>query len=169
MNAISATHSNFDLLPPPDEALWRRLAREVAKDIVPIDEILKHFAVTKQAWAFIFPSPIFQRMLTAEIEQWNSADGTMDRVKLKALVMIEEVLPEMFAKMLDPRENLTAKTEVFKNIAKIAEVGQTSTPVGAGGERFSVTINLGNAKPIVIDQQLPQQVIESDDFGSEEA
>ena len=79
---------------------------------------------------------------------------------LKSLAMVEESLPEFYARMHDPRESLSAKTEVLKAISRFAGVGVVGTEVGMG-ERLTVNINLGgDAKLTVTKDVTPRGNIE---------
>lgn len=145
--AVSATQVPAKLANSPHaqaELLLVRLAREIAMDIHPIEVILKNHEVDDKKWQQIQESQRFKGLLGAAVEEWNSSLNTAERVKLKALSCIEEALPEFFGKMHDANENLPAKVkalEVFGNFAGLnAKLAQMS---GVGGEKFSVTINLG--------------------------
>lgn len=126
------------------ELMLVRLTREIAMDIHPIEVILKNHKIDDAQWQIIQQSQRFRGLLATAVEEWSSALNTAERVKIKSLSCIEEALPEFFGKMHDPNENLPAKVkalEVFGNFAglnaKLAQMG------GNGGEKFSVTINLG--------------------------
>ena len=76
--------------------------------------------------------------------------------------MLEESLPEAFARIHDATENLSAKTELWKLIARLAGAGMAGTGVeGGGGEKFSVTINLGADSSLRIEKELSPQVIDA--------
>ena len=154
-----------DLTPKPAdfELTLLKLAREIAMDIKPVEDILKTLEITPENWETIQQNPYFQGVLRAEIEAWNAAQNTAERVKLKTLAMVEEALPEFYARMHDPKEPLPAKTDVLKTISKFAGIGGSNFDASMGGERLSVTINLGADQTLRIEKQLPQQVIEHED------
>jgi len=124
--------------------LYLKLAREIATDLYDIETILNANQITAEQWEKIKNDPTFQRILGAEVAAWNSAINTLERTKLKAGVMIEEWLPEAYARMSDSRENLTAKTELAKLVTRIAGMGLNDAHVvGGTGERITISINLG--------------------------
>lgn len=123
-------------------------------DLHPLETILKSHEISTAQWETLQVNPRFQRVLQSEIEAWNSAANTAERVKLKSLSFVEEALPEFYARAHDPRETLTAKVEVLKTIGRFAGVGITGTDTAAVGERFSVTINLG-ADTLKIEKSQP--------------
>lgn len=137
------------------------LAREIAMDIAPLETILEGASITPEQWEIISQSGRFKSLLAAEAEAWNTALNTHERVKLKAAAMMEEWLPELNSRLHDRGENLTAKIEGGKLLAKIASVGERVMGDGdGGGERFSVTINLGADTQLKFEKELPAKVIE---------
>lgn len=123
--------------------LYFKLAREIAVDLHEIETILKNNQINPDEWETIKTDPAFGRILSACVEAWNRAENTSERVKLKSGVLIEEWLLEANARIHDTKELLTAKTEVVKVLANLAGMGKAAPAEGGGGQRFSVTINLG--------------------------
>lgn len=82
-------------------------------------------------------------MLAAEERAWNEAENLPDRVRLKALSFCEEWLPEAYERVHDPNENLTAKTDVIKTVAKMAGLDRPPPLEAGGGSGFKVVINMG--------------------------
>jgi len=152
------------LLPVSNETdvQFLRLAREVAMDLNDIETILKNHQLTSNQWETIQKNPHFLRLLESEILAWQAASNTHERTKLKAGMLIEEWLVEANARIHDKGELLSAKTEVVKLLANIADMGKSRVDPngGLGGERFSVTINLGADRQITINKQVTPKVIE---------
>lgn len=136
------------------------LAREIARDMNPIQTILESRQIDANEWERIQANPHFQRVLSAEVEAWQSANNVGERVRLKALHFVEEALPEFFQRAHDPRETLNAKTEVLKTITRLAGIGNSMGETGAMGEKFSVTINLGADQTLKIEKTVTPQVID---------
>lgn len=155
MTAITSKPPSFH------DATLLKLAREIAMDIRPIEAILETHAVPQSRWDEIQELPTFRSYLRQCLEEWNSATNTQERVRLKALSMVEESLPEFYARMHDQNENLPAKTELLKTIAKFAGVGGTVDTQGTG-ERLTVTINLGADQQLKIERDVTPQVIEGE-------
>lgn len=151
-------------LPKPlavvDDLTVMKLARELAKDIQPLEVILKFMALSPAQWDKINAMPHFQTVLRQECEAWAGASNTAERVKLKSLAFVEELLPEFYTRAHDTRELLSAKTEVLKTVARFAGVGATGGGDGGLSEKFSVTINLGADRTLKIEKNLPTQVID---------
>jgi hypothetical protein len=138
-----------------------KLAREIAMDMRTLDDILELHNVKREEWDVISALPLFQQYLRQCIEEWHSAANTQDRVRLKSLAFVEEALPEFYARAHDPNENLNAKVEVLKTVARFAGVGG-SVDGSVTGERLTVTINLGADQQLKIEKNIGPQVIEGD-------
>lgn len=147
---------------PSDDRLFLSLAREVAMDIHPIETILVNHGLTPEKWEHIQKNARFDQLLKAAVEEWNSALNTADRVKIKALACVEEALPEFFSKMHDPNETLPAKVRSLEVFANLAGFTKNAQVVGGGGERFSVTINLGSDQQLKITSPAPEMIDVSD-------
>lgn len=152
------TDSQVIAAPPPasmdfgDDVLLK-LARELAMDMRELPAVLDLMEMTAEDFEQVKASPVFQRYLRSAVEEWNSATNTSERVKLKSLAMVEESLPEFYARMHDPKETLANKTEVLKTISRFAGVGgQVST--GASAERMVVTINLGADRQLRVEKDI---------------
>lgn len=138
------------------------LAREIAADLRTVNEILEIHKVTTPEWERIRTNPQFTKLLQSCIEEWNSAGNTPERIKLKSLIFIEEALPEFYSRAHDPKETLTAKTEVLKTVSRLAGVGGNAGDQVNAGERMVVTINLGADHQLKIEKEVTSKVIEGD-------
>lgn len=148
-------------LEPQDvnELTLLKLSREIARDIHDIETILERYGIDAELWSHISKLPRFNALLQSEIEAWHGAGNTPERVKIKSLSFVEELLPEMYARAHDPREPLSSKVELLKTIGKFGGVGLTSFE-GALGEKLSVTINLGADSQLKFEKDITPQVVE---------
>lgn len=113
-------------------------------DMHPIDSILERYDLTPVQWHQLQKWPRFKALLQDAVTSWQGALNTHERTKLKAAAMMEEFLPELNTRMHDSNENLPAKIEGAKLVARIAQMGVSEAGIiGAGGEKVSITINLG--------------------------
>lgn len=135
-----------------------KLAREIAMDIRPLEDILAAHGVEQSTWDSISSAPSFQSLLRSEVEAWQSATNTAERVKIKSLAFVEEALPEFYARAHDPKEALNAKVEVLKTISKFAGVGNSVDGTNIG-EKLTVTINLGSDHSLKIEKDVTPRVI----------
>lgn len=146
-----------------DHVTQLKLAREIAMDIRALDDILASHGVDPSKWAVISASPRFQALLRSEVESWESATNTAERVKIKSLAFVEESLPEFFARAHDRREPLNSKVEVLKTVAKFAGVGGSGVDGSIAGEKLSVTINLGSDHSLKIEKDVTSKVIDHEE------
>ncbi len=151
MTAMTWQESSFN------DAILLRLAREIAMDIRPIQDILGTYEIDESKWQLIQQNHTFKGYLRGAIEVWASATNTQERVRVKALAMVEESLAEFYARMHDADEALQHKTEVLKTITKLAGL-ETKAGEGGGGEKFTVTINLGADQQVHIEKDITPQV-----------
>ena len=127
-------------------------------DIRPLPDILASHGVEQSNWDSIRETPSFQSLLRSEVEAWQSATNTAERVKIKSLAFVEEALPEFYARAHDPKEPLNSKVEVLKTISKFAGVGG-SADGAITGEKLTVTINLGSDHSLKIEKDVTPRVI----------
>lgn len=141
-----------DLSLPPSEdldALMLKVARNVAQDIYPIEEILKTCGVTGNQYAFFLAHPRFQGYLISEREAWLSAGNIESRTKLKAGIVLETYMDGAYHEMTDIKTPLNQRVELGKMLAKIAGFGEPRSFIdrGAGaGPGFVLQINIGPGK-----------------------
>ena len=121
-------------------------------NIYEIETILENNKINSNEFGSIKSDPEFSRLLDSEVRAWNSASNTLERTKLKAGAMIEEFLPEANKRIHDGGENLPAKTELVKVLAKIAGMSDRDVTGAGNGENFSVTINLGADQKLHFDK-----------------
>jgi hypothetical protein len=144
-----------------DDITLIKVAREIAINHYPLETILERYKIEQDQWEELRLNPRFSELLEREIAEWSGALNTFERTKLKAAAMIEEYLPEGNARIHDSKENLPAKVELLKWLAKIAGMGERDfTTANGSGERFSVTINLGADSKLEFEKPLPARVIE---------
>jgi hypothetical protein len=143
------------------EVLALRVAREIAMGLHDTETILKTHEIDAKTWERLQANPVFRGLVVSEATAWNSALNTHERTKLKAAALVEEWLPEANTRAHDPKETLSAKVELMKLLKGIAGMGITNAADGGGGERLSVTINLGaDSKLIKIEKDVTPKVIE---------
>ncbi len=158
MNAIVEQNTGYNHL------TIVRLAREIAMDIRLIDEILEIQGVSRDNFAKIRATKEFEKVLQNEIEAWNSATNTAERVRLKSLSFVEESLADFYADAVNKNESLSARTEVLKTVARFAGIGGSSVDGAINGEKFLVTINLGADKTLKIEKDVTPKVIDAEDY-----
>jgi hypothetical protein len=145
------------------EELLSLLAKEIAADIKPVETILSEYGIDQGDFASIRNNDRFKVFLHNARIGWNSAQNVEERLKQRAAVTLEESMPEMFARLHDPKEPLSAKAQIGELLRKISGVGSVTAGT-AGTEKFSLVINIGSGEVKAIDGK----VINSTDYSKVE-
>jgi hypothetical protein len=119
------------------------LAREIAMDIQPLENILQARSISDKTWSKLQKNPRFAALIASETEAWQTALNTQERVKIKSAAMLELWLPTLHLRMNDTKETLTGVVEAGKMLSRLAGIGVNGEVVANIGERFSITINMG--------------------------
>jgi hypothetical protein len=123
----------------------RHLVNELAKDIVEVDDLLKHLDITREDYLKISNTRGFREALSVAEREWKSADNVSKRVKLKAAAITEELLLTVFYTARDGQDGLTSKVKALETIAKIGGLGalepSQAMQSGAFGNTFNLQIN----------------------------
>lgn len=119
-----------------------KLAREIAIDMLPMDEVLRLNQVDDEAWAKIQADPRFDAMLASMITDWNSAGNVRQRVQLKAATGFEAFLEHLIEEGHSPNVPLSQKVELGKLLVKIGELEAVRDGINAG-QQMLVQINIG--------------------------
>lgn len=154
---------DYPTIPPGvyDDAKLVKLARQIAMGIKDLPDILFDNSLTQREFAEIQQLPHFAKLLQAEVKAWEGAANTPERIKLKTASMIEEYLPELYARLNDPNEAFMAKIKGLEWAARMASLGERDiSPQGNPGDKVQVIINLGADSKLVYDKQLPRKVID---------
>lgn len=123
----------------------RKLARELAMQILPLEDILNLHQVSAEELERLQGWPSFMRMLAEEIEVWNSALNTKQRVEIKTWSLLEEALPAINEYIHSPTFNDNAKVALIGVMQKQVGIGvKENSTAGASGEKISITINTGS-------------------------
>ncbi len=135
-----------------------KLAREIAMDFRPLKDILEHHRVDHEAFERLKRHPYFARVLNAEVEAWQSAVNTGERVRLKSQAMMEEFLPDLYQRMIAPREDLMKVVKGAELVAKLAQLGESASKENPS-DKVVITINMG-AERLQVAKQVTPQVID---------
>lgn len=135
------------------ENTLRKLSRDIAMDIYPLEDILDKYCIDAELWQDVSGRTAFKRMLAEEQEIWSSPLNASERVRIKSQSFVESLLPELFERAHDPNENLPAKVEIVKTVSRLAglDKGPAETALG---DKLSVTINLGADTQLKFDKPI---------------
>lgn len=148
-----------------DEMRIIKLARHIAQGLKDLGDILYEHGVEPDEYEAIKELPIYKRALESEVNAWKSAGNTLERISLKSAMMIEEFLPEMYARLNDSKEPLIGKMKAVEVAAKLAKAPGFNGPEAQQqinpGDRVHVIINLGADTKAEYIKTLPGKVIDN--------
>lgn len=150
------------------------LAREVAMDIFPLEDILKVHQLSLDDWNELCANPRFKTMLDQMMREWASAASTAERVRIKAATGVESHIETLIADIGDRSIPLAQRTEAMKFLARAGELDGGRGIEGAGGAPFSINISIGQQPPITaVVEQRPvidvTPVIAEDEYDEDDA
>src|SRR5262245_5743222 len=110
--------------PPVTDLVISQVAREIDRDIMTADAVLKKYRMDTQTYEKILDLPFFQRRLEEELAVWNGSDSgsIRQRIAAKAATVIEESLLEVFDLVHDKNQPLSGKVEALKFAARLASM-----------------------------------------------
>lgn len=134
--------------PLDQEVLVSRLAREIARDLVPVEQICERYKLSDDNYQRILRHPLFARRLQEELDIWNASTprAITERIGSKAATMIEESLIEVYSLIHDKSIPMAPKIEALKWASRMAGIGESATAQAAAGERVRFNIFIGGEK-----------------------
>ena len=122
------------------ELMVSRLAREIARDLIPIEDICERYKLSEDEYQRLIKHPMFARRFQEELDIWNASTpkAITERIGAKAATMIEESIVEVYALIHDKNVPMAPKIEALKWASRIAGVG----------ERESAQQTLGRAREV---------------------
>lgn len=133
-----------------------RLARDIAMDILRLDDVLKLHQIDQQQWEEVAKSPVFGAMLQDMQRAWLSAENTKERVKFKAQTGVETILEELVLDCVDKDIPLAQRVEMAKLLTKLGELGEAPSKEMTG-ERVVIQINVGTLGQTIEAKAIPSR------------
>lgn len=158
------TPSKFDLGPVND--FDARLAVELAIQLVPVQDLLKRYELTKQELQVKLKDAGFRRQVRDAKRVWNSDLSVKERIRLKSQVLIEDSILAVYNILHDNDTAPQSRLEAFKQLARVADVDQPEKQGADAGSRFSITLQFGDPsqRPLAIEgKSVPVTVSDAED------
>ncbi len=142
-----------------------KLINDLALGLYPPSEVFARHGYTEQQAAKLVDSGVFASALKEAKDRWNSTDSAEERIRLKALIALEELMPYLFAVTTDLDTPPTAKNEIFKSFQRLAGVDKPAKEAGTGGPGFHININLGDGvrREVVVEPAQPAELAHEGD------
>lgn len=127
------------------------LARDLAINILPLGTILTNHKLSNAQYEFLSAhNEFFKHALQQLASEWQGIRSTTERLRHEALAALEEQLPSIAGRMGKQSEKLIDAVEAAKLFARIANVDGGTAGRDAGGERFTISIDLGADTRLVL-------------------
>jgi hypothetical protein len=137
------------------ETMASQLAREIARNLVPIGQIQERYRIDEEQYQRVVGSNFFKQRLEEELELWNASTpkAINERISAKTATMIEESIPEVFDLIHDKKQPMAAKIEALKWAANVAGLVKRDSGGQTTGERVRFNIYIGD-KLVNIDKTM---------------
>jgi len=136
-----------------------QLIWELVSDISAPSDVLARHGLDKAGLQRKLRNPMFRSAFNETKRLWNADLNVNERIRIKAALMLEDSLPDIYKIIKDDSQPSAAKLEAVEKLGKLS---QTMAPKKEGqmGERHTITINVGD-KPITI-EHMTQPAIEGE-------
>jgi hypothetical protein len=143
------------------ETLASKLAREIARNLVPLGRIQERYQIDETTYQSIVASHFFKHRLEEELDLWNASTpkAIQERISAKSLTMIEESLPEVWDLVHDKKQPMSAKIDALKWASSISGLIKKDTGPSDASERVRFNIYIGD-KQVSFDKPIDAPVIE---------
>lgn len=133
---------------PLTEVDISRLAREIARNLKPLELILEAHGIEADAWDRIKSLDIFNVRLAEEAAVWSATtkDNLRNRIATKAAVAVEECLGEAITMVGNPAIGGEARIKALQFLAKMGQLDVAQATKDDGSGRVTINILLGGRK-----------------------
>jgi hypothetical protein len=124
-----------------------RLAWEIAAEIAPIPDILKRYGMAPHDFKVKLKDPMFRTAIREAKSLWKSDLNVKQRIQVKAAMLVEDSLLDVFAIIKNENMPAASKLEAFEKLMKTADLApKAGKPDGSGtGGSFKINIHLGDS------------------------
>lgn len=134
----------------PNELVISRLARDVARNLIPLDQILRNSQISPKQYEQVVAHPFFKNRLEEELNAW--AGDVRTRVQAKAATLIEESLDEVYLLVHDKAQPMNHKIEALKWAARLAAM-EDGAKEGVA-DKVVININLGGDRTLTFAKEV---------------
>lgn len=140
-----------------------RLAREISRNLKPLELTLEQLRISSDQWEHIQQSPIFSQRLVEEAAIWSASTkrSIEDRISTKAAVMVEELLIDAVGMVQNPDLPGVARVQSLQFLADMAKLGDKATKDDGSG-RVQINIHIGGKKLAFEKETTEPKVIEGE-------
>lgn len=133
----------------PLASTFGSLVAEVAANIEPVETILERYDISASEYAELQALPSFQAAVLEAQREFSAIANTPSRVRLKAQLITELLLPAMHEIASSNATPSAARVSAFSAVRSLTGLEKPETPVAQ--QKFSLTINLGDKGPLTLE------------------
>lgn len=143
------------------ETMASKLAREIARDLIPLDRILQQYKIDEDTYQSIIGSHFFRVRLEEEQALWGGSDprSIQERIVAKNLTMIEESIPEVWDLIHDKKQPMSEKINALKWASSVSGLVKRDSSTPDAGEKVRFNIYIGD-KPQSFEKMVDAKTIE---------
>ncbi len=133
---------------PLTEVDISRLAREIARNLKPLELVLEAHSIDSEQWERIKTNEIFNVRLAEEAAVWSATtkDNLRNRIATKAAIAVEELLLQAIDMVSDPKIGGEARIKALQFLAKMGQLDAAQMTRDDSSGRVNINIFLGNRK-----------------------
>lgn len=126
-----------------------RLIFDLVSNMQEQSKVIERYGITAEDLAAKVRNPAWAQAYAETKKVWNSDMNTAQRIRLKAAFLLEDSLPNLFAIIRDAKASVPNKLAAIEQLTRISTVNNVPKDSSGGGERHSITINIGKDRPPV--------------------
>ncbi len=127
-----------------------RLAGDLVRNFKGLPDILSTYKLTEAQYDCLRVNPFFTKILEAEAAAWAGTSNAQERARVKAGILVEDLLPALNARLHDKKEMLEDVIKGAQTLIKIAgmEGRVSTTQESAPQDKFVIQINMGGNQEV---------------------
>lgn len=140
--------------------LTHTLAAELASGLMSTQEILDEFNLSPQQLKQIISDPHFKAMYQEAKAIWAGTGNVRERIRAKAALLLEDSLLPLYGIIHNHEQTSAARIEAFAKLMSVSDmVPSRAGSGGPVGEKFNLTINIGDDRQTVTIQADTQEAL----------
>lgn len=131
-----------------DQIAIMRLAREISRELKPLEAVLDDMKITAEQFERIQNNPLFHFHLTEEAGLWSATtkENLRNRIAVKAAFAVDELMKEAIDLVQDKKLGGEARIKALQFLAKLGQLGEGNVTKDDGSGRVTINILMGDKK-----------------------
>lgn len=120
-----------------------RIAWEIAAEIADVPTILTRYGISAEGFKRKLKDPMFRMAVREAKALWKSDLNVKERIRIKAAMLVEDSLLDVFAIIKNENMPAASKLEAFEKLMKTADLAPKTGVQPATAAGFKVVIQMG--------------------------